>query len=400
MDNGLYWVWLTTRSGFTSDKITAILDYFEDAKEIYEADKAAYSGIYGLTQTELCELEDKNLDGAEKILRRTAEAGARILTYDDINYPDMLRRIPSPPYVLYVKGEIMDWDRILGIGVVGTRRCTDYGRMAAENICSGLARAGVTVISGMARGIDSLAAVCALKQGNKTIAVLGTGIDVVYPPENGALMQKIAENGAVITEYPPGARALPHHFPERNRIISGLARGTLVIEAPMKSGSLITANLAIETGKDLFAVPGDINRANSAGCNMLITRGAKLVTKADDLLEEYVYELQRIQRSVLPDTCKEHDVQVYTVPNEARVGDASHARINNVQQISAEDKCFSELNAEEKKIISILIKGNSGADEISRQLEKPMSELNSMLVVLEMKGFIGKLPGNNFKLNI
>lgn len=396
----IYWIWLTNLPNITRDKITMLLDYFPDAQAIYEAKPADFAGIYELSQAETRSLMNKDMSQAEKVLSRTEAAGAYILTYDDIHYPDMLRKIPSPPYVLYIKGEMMNWDRILGVAVVGTRHCTDYGREMTSVLCSGLARAGITIISGMARGIDGLAARAALSEGNKTIAVLGSGIDVIYPPEHESLMDAIVHNGAVVTEYPPGSAALPQHFPERNRIISGLARGTLVIEAPMRSGALITANQAMETGKDVFVVPGDVTRTSTMGSNRLINRGGKLVMTAADILEEYVYEMQRLQFVRPTDKKLMQNDQSMPVQGAVRHAAQQKRAVNNIQQISIDDKRFSELKEAEKKIISILIEANSSADEILRLAGVSVSEVNSMLIALEMRGFISKIPGNNYRLNI
>lgn len=396
VNHQLYWIWLTNLANITAEQITGLLDYFENAEEIYHADARQLDEISTLETSVKKILLDKNLELAEKIITRTKLAGAHILTYDDVNYPDMLRHIPIPPYVLYLKGEIMEWDRILGIAVVGTRKCTDYGKNAAAQICAGLARQGLTIISGMARGIDACAAVAALKAGNKTIAVLGCGIDVVYPPEHDTLMHAITKNGAVMTEYPPGSLPLPHHFPARNRIISGLAKGTLVIEAPARSGTMITANYALETGKDLFAVPGNIDEVNAKGTNRLIQQGAKLVTCADDILEEYVYELPLLQKTV-----SEYTADI-TVEAETPLRKKQHRmqKVNNIKQISVDDPRFSALNENEKKIISILIEKNTNIDDISRTIGEDVSEIGSLLTILEMKGMITKLPGNHYKLNV
>ena len=246
MDKNIYWLWLTTMQNISSGESTALLEYFNTAEELYRT--MDYSAVPGIRPFTKFMLRDKDTKRAENATRKAEEYGAKILTFDDINYPDSLRLTDNPPYVLYVKGEIMKWDRILGIGVVGTRNCSDYGIAATNKICTELSEAGVTIVSGLARGIDSAAAKCAIKSGSKTIAVLGCGIDVVYPQENAGLMEEIARNGAVITEFPPGTRPLAKNFPWRNRIISGLSRGIIVIEAPKKSGALITADHALEQG--------------------------------------------------------------------------------------------------------------------------------------------------------
>jgi len=289
----LYWIWLVQKCGIFNNDINALLEQFENAEEIYK--ETDFLNVINVKPSTIRRLKDKDLKEAENILKETHNLGAEVIVYDDIRYPDMLRNIPNPPYVLYMKGEIMNWDRLLGIGIVGTRRSTEYGIKATKMIAGDLAECGVTIISGMARGIDSVAQESALLVGNKTIAVLGNGLDVVYPSENKKLMDKIAENGTLISEYPPKTEPNGRNFPWRNRIISGLSRGILVSEAPKKSGALITAEYALEQGKDIFAVPGSIFKAESEGANKLLASGAKAVTSAKDILDEYVFEIERLQ---------------------------------------------------------------------------------------------------------
>lgn len=378
MDNNtLYWVWLANLSGIFSNKINALTEHFETVEDIYKANAEEYRKIAGITKGDSLVLNSKDLTHAREIIEKTQKAGADILTYDDIRYPDMLRKIPNPPYVLYIRGEIMPWDRLLCIGVVGTRRCSEYGIKATEYITHGLARRGITTVSGMARGIDTAAAKTSIGAGGKTIAVLGTGIDVVYPAENEKLMEEIAKHGAVITEYPPGAAPLKAHFPERNRIISGLSRGILVSEAPEASGALITARYALETGKDLYVVPGDIFKYSSRGSNKLLKEAAKAVVCAEDILEEYPCEVERL------------------VPPEG-----SDESISNVRFASINDEKYANLGENEKKIISLLIKEDLHIDEIRAKSSLEIGTLNSLLPLLEMTGFVRKLPGDNYKLEL
>ena len=344
-----------------------------------------YKDVINVKPSTLRRLKNKNLKRAENVLKATTDAGAEVVTYEDIRYPDLLRSIHNPPLVLYVKGEIMNWDRILGIGVVGTRKCTEYGIKATNMIAGDLAACGVTVIAGMARGIDSVAHSAALSAENKTIAVLGNGLDVVYPPENKELMEQIAENGTLITEYPPGTDSYGKNFPWRNRIISGLSRGILVTEAPKKSGALITADYALEQGKDIFAVPGSIFKKESEGTNKLLASGAKAVISAKDILDEYVFEIERLKlkkTSVIDKVFK------------------STKKVNNEIRISLDDKRFSGLSDEDKQIISLLIEDNMHIDDIARRTGIDAGSLSIKLSMLEFSGHIQKIPGNNYKLNV
>jgi len=209
------------------------------------------------------------------------------ITLQDKDYPAILKELYSPPKIIYIKGKIIPKDK-LAIGIVGTRKCTDYGKEIAYKLSSELSKLGITIVSGLAQGIDTYAHKGALDNKARTIAVLGTGIDKnsFYPLENYNLSEQIAENGAIISEYKEGSRGTKYSFPQRNRIISGLSLGVIVIEAPEKSGALITADFAMEQNREVFVVPGPINSENSKGTNKLIKQGAKLITNISDILEE------------------------------------------------------------------------------------------------------------------
>lgn len=388
-ENLLYWVWLTINPVMNSTKITWLWERFETIKDIYE--ETEYNDIAGIGEKERAALLDKDLTDAKKAVRETERVGAKILTYEDINFPDSLRNIIDPPYVLYIKGEIMNWDRLLSIGVVGTRKCTDYGIRVTKELCTELAKSGITIVSGMARGIDAEAAWAALGSGGNTIAVLGNGIDVIYPPEHKKLYNDICECGAVITEYPPGSGSLPAHFPERNRIIAGLSRGVLVTEAPAKSGALITAGCALDNGRDVFAVPGRIGDKNNVGTNRLIQQGAKLVLSAEDIIEEYPYDVQLLKPPKIKVVIKTQNMPAY---------DTESIPIQTERKISIDSKRYTFLKPEEKEIIELLIETDMHIDEIARRLDKSVGEINTTLTLLEIKALIKKLPGNNYQLKL
>lgn len=403
MDDKVLWIWLVEQMKYAGSKISEIMTHIDDIAEIYE--KTDFSDMTFLTKEQKRALSDKNTEQANKIIRRTNDIGADILTYTSPDYPDMLRKTDDPPYVLYIKGEIMKWDRLLPIAVVGTRQYTDYGLNAAWAICTGLARSGVTIVSGMARGLDSVASAAAIKAGCKTIAVVGCGLDIVYPPENAELMEKIINNGAVISEYPPSSPPIGSHFPARNRIISGMSRGTLVIQAPLKSGALITANYALDSGKDVFAVPGDINCAHSRGTNRLIKMGAKLVESSADILDEYTSELSLLKS---PGKSLEFEYEYEPSIKEKRKVNSKAAekskntedKINNEKTVSMEDERYSDLDGDERKIIEQLISRNMYIDDIQRSADIAVDKLATKLTLLEMKGLIVQMPGKLFRINI
>ena len=288
MDEIRYWLWLTTRPGCGIRCCRKLLDRFGTPNDIWKLTRQDLAQVPFLQARQIDALTDKDLTHADVILKQCEKQHIAALPLTDARYPEPLRTIPDPPLMLYVRGMLPDVTHQLAIAVVGTRKATRYGLQAARYFGGVLAQNGCIIVSGMARGIDGAANRAALDAGAYTVAVLGSGVDVCYPWQHEQLMRDIAAHGAVISEYPPGTQPAAHHFPERNRIITGLCRGTLVIESPKKSGSLISADRALEQGRDVFAVPGDINRPNSAGCNQLIRQGAaELVQTPADVLSYY-----------------------------------------------------------------------------------------------------------------
>ena len=267
-----YWVWLSEVKGLTNRSKLLLLDHFGSPENIFYADEDEYRLVEGIEPRQIALLAEKSLEDADRILGACSRLGLRLLTMQDADYPVRLRNIFEPPCLLYVKGQLPVIDEEVAVAMVGTRKASPYGVEAAEKIAYGLSRQGAVVISGAAAGVDSASHRGALRAGGKTIAVLGNGLDVVYPAEHEWLYRDIAASGALISEYPPGTAAEAWHFPVRNRIISGLSLATVVVEAPEKSGALITANTALEQGRDVFAVPGPIDAPMSRGCNRLIAR--------------------------------------------------------------------------------------------------------------------------------
>ena len=282
-----YWLWLTELPGLTNQTRLALLRHFPTPEDVYYADPEEVLLTEDITREQAKLLEDKDCAGADRILADCQRLDLDLLTIQDAGYPNRLRNIYDPPCLLYVRGRLPAFDDEASIAVVGTRDCTPYGVSCAEKLGYGLAAGGAVVVSGLARGVDSAALRGALRAGGTVTAVLGNGLDVVYPPENQYLNEDVAAAGALISEYPPGTPPEAKHFPVRNRIMSGLCLGTLVVEAPARSGALITAGTALEQGRDVFAVPGPIDAPASVGCNRLIRDGAGLVTDAWDILGEY-----------------------------------------------------------------------------------------------------------------
>ena len=282
-----YWLWLTELPGLSNQTRLALLRHFPAPEDVYYADPEEVLLTEGITREQAKLLENKDCSGADQILADCQRLDVDILTIQDAGYPNRLRNIFDPPCLLYVRGRLPAFDDEVSIAVVGTRSCTPYGVSCAEKLGYGLAAGGAVVVSGLARGVDSAALRGALRAGGTVTAVLGNGLDVIYPPENGYLYEDVAAAGALVSEYPPGTPPEGRHFPVRNRIMSGLCLATLVVEAPERSGALITAGTALEQGRDVFAVPGPIDAPASVGCNHLIRDGAGLVSDAWDILREY-----------------------------------------------------------------------------------------------------------------
>ncbi len=269
-----------------SIRLGKLLKYFGQPENILKAPVEklmAVSGIGREIASKICSLKKEDLD---KELALAKKLALRIMTYEDEGYPENLKNIYDPPIVLYVKGELKAEDKF-SLGIVGSRRASYYGLNSAEKFAYELSEKGFTIVSGMARGIDTYAHKGALKANGRTIAIMGSGFSHIYPPENKKLAEKIAECGAVISEFPCDAKPLPQNFPQRNRVISGLSLGLLVVEAARNSGALITADFALEQGREVFALPGKVDSNTSFGTNGLIKQGAKLVSGVDDIVEEF-----------------------------------------------------------------------------------------------------------------
>ncbi|WP_366288893.1 DNA-processing protein DprA [Paenibacillus sp. AN1007] len=299
--------------------------------------------------------------------------GIEVITYLDSNYPILMKETVQPPWIMYARGD----SRLLhqpSIAMVGTRMPTVYGRKVGEKLAEQLSNAGLTIVSGLARGIDRVCHEAVIRTGGKTIAVFGTGIDHVYPSENTSLAEQIAETGLLLSEYPLGTRARQGLFPERNRIIAGLTLGTLVVEADIRSGSLITADAALEAGRDVFAVPGPITSPKSRGAHNLIRQGAKLVTCAADLLEEYRLDLPNAEQ--LP-------------YNRGRSAETAG---------SAEPGLFPDikLSSDEQHIIVLLEQEEQSLDQLIDRLGWDFGHLHSVLLSLIIKKQISQLPGTKY----
>ncbi|NTV35757.1 MAG: DNA-protecting protein DprA [Anaerolineaceae bacterium] len=353
-----YWVGFNMVKGIGSVRFSALLDHFERMELAWSASRSDLLSAG---------LSERIVDGIikfrgeadlDRIWKNITERGIQVLTWNDEDYPKHLKQIDQPPPVIYTRGRI-DFEDDSAIAIVGTRRASAYGRQIANDLAGFLARNGITVVSGLARGIDGIAHESAIKNGGRTLAVLGSGVDVVYPPEHRLLSEKIIEQGALVSDYPPGTPPDSTNFPPRNRIISGLSMATVVIEAGETSGALITASFAANQGRDVFAVPGNINAPQSCGTNRLIENGARPLLKFEDLMD--ALSLERI--------------------NEKRA----------VKKMIPADPI-------EQKLTTVLSYQATHIDEIVSLSSLPIEKVSATLAMMELKGMVHHVGSMSYVL--
>lgn len=386
-----YWVWLSDLAGLSNVNKLLLLQHFGSPDEIYYAGAEEYAQVEGIKKEQWELLGQKSLQRAEDILQNCAKDNIFLITLEDALYPNRLKNIYDPPILLYGKGNMPLFDEEVPLTIVGTRSCTPYGVQCAETLGYDLARQGAIVVSGMARGIDSAALKGCLRAGGFPCAVFGCGVDVVYPAENRRLYEDILTAGVALSEYPPQTDPEPWRFPQRNRIMSGLSVGTIVAEAPERSGALITARDALEQGRDVFAVPGPINAPGSAGCLQLIREGAVLTRHAWDVLEEYAdrypHKLRRREGSVPPE------------PEKAGIPENQPEKVKKVSQLPALDlrKNTAGLTDDQMAVLRILPTDSPMlTDEVAEATGLSIRRVLSALTVLEIDGYAKKTGAQSF----
>ena len=393
-----YLLWLTTREGLRPETAVALVRHFGTAEAVYFADPAEY-GLLGLGERLRRTLEDKSLDGARRILEDCDRLGVGLLTYQDAAYPERLLQLGDYPLVLYVRGRLFRFDEELAIAMVGARDCTPYGVSMAGRLGLGLARAGALVLSGLAQGIDTASLKGALQGGGPVVSVLAGGVDVVYPRRNQALYEDVAAAGAILSENPPGTPPDGWRFPLRNRILSGLSVGVVAVEAAERGGTLITAGLALDQSRDVFAVPGPADAPMSAGTNALIARGeAKLIRSAQDILEEYVARFPHKVRQA-PLLSPEETEQRLAPAAETPPPPAPRPERPAPAEDAPPLRPRSELEAmgDEQREIFFLLSGQTLVpDEIVGRTEIPARRVNTALTLLQAQGYLNELPGKRF----
>ena len=385
----VYWIWFAELKGISLFAKRQLLETFHDPEELYRSEAKDLPPEI---------LEQKDLTEATQIYSQCREKNIRIVTYGDASYPQRLQNIEDPPMVLYYKGTLPQWQSQPVIGVVGTRKASPYGLQTAHLLSSQIAACGGLVVSGVATGIDALSMEGALDAGKPTIGVLGGGVDVVYPAKNRALYQRTEENGCLISEYPPGSRPYPWNFLQRNRIISGISDGLLVVEAPEKSGALNTARHAFSQGRDLFVAPGNLGVDTCMGSNALLQEGAYAALSGWDVVKHYeplypgVVEKRQVEvKMPLP---KVAQTQVMPEKGEKKKADTSQNVIDNLDKstYSVINKRPSNLSDQENGVFALLSETPQLIDSILDASDLPSGTVQSILTRLAIKGLVTQYP--------
>ena len=415
----VHWIWLATRHNISDRLKVELVHHFHDPENVYFADADSFRQIEGLSPEGLAALKDKDLRLAEKILDDCHRENLRILTYRDAAYPSRLKNITDPPLVFYCKGRLPDFDGQPLIGVVGTRSASPYGLTVSKRMGYQIAKCGGIVVSGMAFGIDGMAMRGALTAGAPVVGILGCGADMVYPPSNRALFADTENYGCILSEFPPGTPPLSRNFPKRNRIISGLSCGVLVVEAPEKSGALITARQAADQGRDVFVVPGNIDVPTFVGSNRLLRDGAFAVSHGWDILSEYEAlfpdkirkDMGQSHQSVYPDEVKlfvEREKEMGKVAQKpekpAHKKPQKHEKEKKVIDKAAPspysdvNEIRQSLSPDEQTIVNAIGGAERLVDDVIAETGLPVGKVLATLTLLEVKGVVKRLPGKRVSL--
>ncbi|MBO5918224.1 MAG: DNA-processing protein DprA [Oscillospiraceae bacterium] len=391
-----YWLWLATRRGVGIQGVQRVLEHFGTPEQAYFADPGAFELLpRGAAEG----LRDRSMDKAERILADCDRLGIRIMTIQDADYPERLRQLEDAPCILYLKGRISQLDEEVTVGIVGSREASEYGKQVAGRLGLELARGGAVVVSGTAAGIDSCAVRGALRGGGRAVCVLGGGIDVPYPKWNAPLYQDVAASGLLISEYPPGTTNDGPHFPVRNRIISGLSLGVVVVEAKeYGSGAVITANHALEQNRDVFAVPGNVDAHNSRGCNRLIQQGAKPVLSAEDILVEYRdrYPVRLVRVPPLSGEEAEHRLEQTRTQPDTPLRQKTAVDKTKDREYSLSKRSRQGLTDDEIALLHALRGKSAQPDELVELTQIPARRVLSALTMLQIAGCVEEKPGKRF----
>ncbi|MDY3906515.1 MAG: DNA-processing protein DprA [Lawsonibacter sp.] len=397
-----YWIWLASRRGLGAAGALTVLDYFVTPERAYYADREEYD-MLPLRPSQRRDLEDKSLEQAERILGDCERLGLRIMTFQDADYPQRLRALADPPAVLYIRGRTFHFDEEAAIGVVGARSPSTYGEKWAERFGLELASGGALVVSGIAEGVDCCAIKGALKAGGPVVSVLAGGIDVPYPAKHRYLYEDVAAAGALISEYPPGTLNQGHHFPWRNRILSGLCLGVLAVECRPFGGTMSTARHALDQDRDLFAVPGALDAPMSEGTNLLIQQGAKLVTCGRDILEEYwdrFPEKLKSSAPLTPEAARERleDLRQEQKERPAPKSQAPQAAPDPApaREIVPREEQKRRFTDDQLALLAALGGETRATDQLVELTQIPARRVLSALTMLQIQGVVEEHPGKRF----
>lgn len=399
-----HWIWLAHRPGIGPIGAAQLIDFFGSAEAVFAADAETLSraGLDGKTRTALL---DKDLSAAERVLDTCLARGIRVLHPGDGDYPERLRQTGGAPTVLYCVGRLPDFRKQPCVGAVGTRRANAWGLHTARLLGWQIAGCGGVLATGMAAGIDGEAARGALDRGGRVIGVLGCGVDVVYPKENRVLFERVAEQGCLLSEYPPGSEPLRGRFPARNRIISALSDGVVVVQAGEGSGALITARRAAEQGRDVFAVPGPAGDALSRGCNTLLREGAILAECGWDVMREYEYRYPTAVREYhgrpepLPAPAAQPEPTASAAPAKEPKNPAPAAPKARREQPAPAAPDLSRLEPVQRRIAERLSAGPLQLDALIAALDLPAARVLSQLTLMEVRGLVVRAPGKIYTLS-
>lgn len=408
-----YWLWLTTRTGLGAKGAQRLVEQFGSPEAVYFADRGEYDRVPDLSAWTKESLGRKSLDESDRILGDCDRLGIRVMTCQDADYPERLSNIYDPPLVLYCKGKEIAFDEEVAIAMVGTRTCTPYGVRVAGKLAFDLARSGAVLVSGIAEGIDAACIRGALKGGGRVVSVLGGGIDKRYPASSAPLYDDVAAAGCLISEYPPGTETNGKHFPVRNRIISGLSLGVVVVESAVKGGSLLTANHALDQDRDVFAVPGPVDVPTSGGTNRLIRLGtAKLTEKAWDVLEEYIDRYPGKLGNVRP---LDREAEAQRLESVNRPGKPSKSESESETGRKSTEKPIDkgeaieyivwqehsgDMTDDQRDVLLALAERPLSTDDLIDRTQIEARRVLSALTMLQVKGFVAETPEKRFQAKV
>lgn len=396
-DDIVYWVWLSQILGAGHADVEYILSKFDSPQDLYNFSKSAnFDKVRFLSTYLISKMKSTSIDVAIKIVERCREKGYEIVTIKDDQYPFRLKNIYSCPTLLYVSGNMGDIDNTLAISIVGARKCSEYAKSVTKIFAKQLALSGVTIISGMAVGVDGIALEEALNNDGRVISVLGCGLDIDYPLKNLNLKKAIESSikGCIISEYPPDTRPLAANFPIRNRIMAGLSVGVLVVEASLRSGSLITAKIATDQGKDVYGVPNNIFFENNFGAMNLLKEGANIVTCPEDIINQYRWQYN-VNSVHLKTTLQSKINKISFDSNNFLPDETDNVNIT----IDKRNKDDYNLDGNLKRIFDLLlVEGQLSVDYISNKLNLPVNEVLIIITELELRGYIKNCPGMKYEV--